>query len=88
MVKTYERLITQKRFPGEDAIAQITQYERNRLARTIYHGFYDAPEDVPRPYPAGADFYAAVPAIEAQLPDQAMASEMLEALTYRLDGMT
>ena len=88
VVKTYERLIAQKRFPGEDAIAQIPQYELHRLARTVYNGFYNAPEDVPRPYPKGADFYAAVPAIEAQLPDQAMASEMLEALTYRLDGMT
>ena len=88
VVKTYERLIAQKRFPGEDAIAQIPQYELHRLARTVYHGFYNAPEDVPRPYPKGADFYAAVPAIEAQLPDQAKAAEMLEALTYRLDGMT
>ena len=88
VVKTYERLIAQKRFPGEDAIAQIPQYELHRLARTIYHGFYDAADDVPRPYPKGADFYAAVPAIKAQLPDQAKAEEMLEALTYRLDGMT
>lgn len=88
VIKEYERLIAQKRFPGEDAIAQIPQYEIERLARTIYHGFYNAPEDVPRPYPKSADFYAAVPAIEAQLPDQAKAAEMLEALTYRLDGMT
>ena len=88
MIKTYERLIAQKRFPGEDAIAQIPQYELHRLARTVYNGFYNAPEDVPRPYPKGADFYAAVPAIEAQLPDQVKASEMLESLTARLDGMT
>ena len=88
VVKTYERLIAQKRFPGEDAIAQIPQYELHRLARTIYHGFYDAADDVPRPYPKGADFYAAVPAIAAQLPDKAKAAEMLEAVTYRLDGMT
>jgi len=88
VVKTYERLIAQKRFPGEDAIVQIPQYELQRLARTVYNGFYNAPEDVPRPYPKGADFYAAVPAIEVQLPDKAKAAEMLEALTYRLDGMT
>lgn len=60
VIKTYERLIAQKRFPGEDAIAQIPQYELHRLARTVYNGFYNAPEDVPRPYPKGADFYAAV----------------------------
>ncbi len=88
VVKTYERLIAQKRFPGEDAIAQIPQYELHRLARVVYFGFSDAPDEISRPYPKNADFYAAVPVIEAQLPDKAKAAEMLEALTYRLDGMT
>ncbi|MGR5692007.1 helicase-related protein [Enterocloster clostridioformis] len=88
VVKTYERLIAQKRFPGKDAIAQIPQYEIERLARVVYFGFSDAPDEISRPYPKNADYYAAVPAIEAQLPDQAKASEMLEALTYRLDGIT
>lgn len=87
VVKEYEQLIAQKRFPGEDAIAQIPKYERGQLARIVYHGFYNAPDDVPRPYPQSADFYEAVPAIEAQLPDRAKAAEMLAALTSRLDSM-
>ena len=87
MVKEYERLIAQKRFPGEDAIAAIPQYERRQLARTVYFGFSDAPDDVPRPYPKGADYYDAVPVIEEQLADKAKAAEMLEALTAYLDGM-
>ena len=87
VVKEYERLIAQKRFPGEDAIAAIPQYERRQLARTVYFGFSDASDDVPRPYPKGADYYDAVPAIEEQLSDKAKAAEMLEALTAYLDGM-
>ena len=87
VVKEYEQLIAQKRFPGEDAIAQIPKYERGQLARIVYHGFYNAPDDVPRPYPKSADFYEAVPAIEAQLPDRAKAAEMLAALTSRLDSL-
>lgn len=87
VVKEYEQLIAQKRFPGEDAIAQIPKYERGQLARIVYHGFYNAPDDVPRPYPKSADFYEAVHAIEAQLPDRAKAAEMLAALTYRLDSL-
>ena len=51
VVKEYEQLIAQKRFPGEDAIAQIPKYERGQLARIVYHGFYNAPDDVPRPIP-------------------------------------
>ena len=88
VVRQYERLIAQKRYPGEDAIAKIPEYERGQLARLIYSGFYDAPDDVPRPYPKGADFYDAVPTIEKQLEDKDRAAEMLEALTSRLDGMT
>lgn len=87
VVKEYERLIAQKRFPGEDAIAAIPQYERRQLARTVYFGFSDASDDVPRPYPKGADYYDAVPVIEEQLADKAKAAEMLEALTAYLDGM-
>lgn len=87
VVKEYEQLIAQKRFPGEDAIAQIPKYERGQLARIVYHGFYNAPDDVPRPYPQSADFYEAVHAIEAQLPDRAKAAEMLAALTSRLDSL-
>ena len=87
VVKEYERLIAQRRFPGEDAIAEIPQYERRRLARSVYFGFSDAPDDVPKPYPKGADYYDAVPTIEEQLSDRAKRSEMLEALTAYLDGM-
>ena len=87
VVKEYERLIAQKRFPSEDAIAKIPEYERGQLARTVYNGFYNAPDDVPRPYPKGADFYDAVPTIEKQLEDKDRAAEMLAALTSRLDGL-
>lgn len=87
VVKEYEKLIAQKRFPGEDAVAKIPQYELRELARTVYFGFSDAPDDVPRPYPKGTDYYDAVPVIEEQLADKAKAAEMLEALTAYLDGM-
>ena len=88
VVKGYQKLITQKRFPGEDAIAKIPEYERGQLARTVYNGFYNAPDDVPRPYPKGADYYDALPIIEKQLEDRGKAAEILAALTSRLDGMT
>ena len=87
VVKEYERLIAQKRFPGEDAIAKIPEYERGQLARTVYNGFYNAPDEIPRPYPKNTDFYDAVPIIEKQLQDKAKAADMLAALTSRLDGL-
>ena len=87
VVKEYEHLIAQKRFPGEDAIAKIPEYERGQLARTVYNGFYNAPDDVPRPYPKGADYYDALPMIEEQLQDKGKTAEILAALTSRLDGL-
>lgn len=42
VVKEYQKLITQQRFPGEDAIAQIPEYERGQLARAIYSSLYNA----------------------------------------------
>ena len=87
VVKEYETLIAQKRFPGEDAIVAIPQYERQQLARSVYFGFSDVPDDVPKPYPKGADYYDAVPVIEEQLADKVKPAEMLEALTAYLDGM-
>ena len=86
VVKEYERLIAQKRFPGEDAIAKIPEYERGQLARTVYNGFYNAPDDVPRPYPKGTDYYDALLMIEEQLQDKGKTAEILAALTSRLDG--
>lgn len=87
VVKEYERLIAQKRFPGEDAIAKIPEYERGRLARIVYNGFYNAPDEIPRPYPKGADYYDALPMIEEQLQDKGKTAEILAALTSRLDGL-
>ena len=87
VVKEYERLIAQKRFPGEDAIAKIPEYERGQLARTVYNGFYNAPDDVPRPYPKSADYYDALPIIGEQLQDKGKTAEILAALTSRLDGL-
>ena len=87
VVKEYERLIAQKRFPGEDAIAKIPEYECGQLARIVYNGFYNAPDDVQRPYPKGADYYDALPMIEEQMQDKDKAAEILAVLNSRLDGL-
>lgn len=87
MVKEYEHLIAQKRFPGEDAIAKIPEYERGQLARAIYSSLYDAPDNVPRPYYMGMDYYQAVPLIEEELQDKSTAMWLKDALNARLGEM-
>ena len=87
VVKEYERLITQKRFPGEDAIAKIPEYERRQVARAIYSSLYNAPDNVPRPYYMGMDYYQAVPLIEEELQDKSTAMWLMDALNARLGEM-
>lgn len=87
VVKEYEHLIAQKRFPGEDAIAKIPEYERRQLARAIYSSLYDAPDNVPRPYYMGMDYYQAVPLIEEELQDKSTAMWLKDALNARLGEM-
>ncbi len=87
VVKEYERLIAQKRFPGEDAIAKILEYERRQVARAIYSSLYNAPDNVPRPYYMGMDYYQAVPLIEEELQDKSTAMWLMDALNARLGEM-
>ena len=87
VVREYEQLIAQKRFPGVDAVAKIPDYERRQLARAVYHGFSNAPEHIPRPYPLNADFYGAISVIEAQLQDTSKAKAMRDALTAWLEEL-
>ena len=87
VVKEYQKLITQQRFPGEDAIAQIPEYERRQLARAIYSSLYNAPDNVPRPYYMGMDYYQAVPLIEEELQDKSTAMWLMDALNARLGEM-
>ena len=87
VVKEYEHLIAQKRFPGEDAIAKIPEYERKQVARAIYSSLYNAPDNVPRPYYMGMDYYQAVPLIEEELQDKSTAMWLMDALNARLGEM-
>ena len=87
VVKEYEHLIAQKRFPGEDAIAKIPEYERRQVARAIYSSLYNAPDNVPRPYYMGMDYYQAVPLIEEELQDRSTAMWLMDALNARLSEM-
>ncbi len=87
VVKEYERLIAQKRFPGEDAIAKIPEYERRQVAWAIYSSLYNAPDNVPRPYYMDMDYYQAVPLIEEELQDKSTAMWLMDALNARLGEM-
>ncbi len=85
VVKYYEKLLAQKRYPSQEAIHNIPKYQEDKLARTIYHAFYDVPDEIPRPYPELADFYAGTDAIKAQLKDRKQCEQILQSLTSAVE---
>ncbi len=87
VVKEYEHLIAQKRYPGEDAIAKIPEYERRQVARAIYSSLSNAPDSVPRPYYMSMDYYKAVPLIEEELQNRSTAMWLMDALNACLGEM-
>ena len=87
VVKEYERLIAQKRYPGEDAIRKIPEYERRQVARAIYFSLHNAPDNVPQPYYMSMDYYKAVPLIEEELQNRSTAMWLMDALNVRLGEM-
>ena len=87
VVKEYQKLITQQRFPGEDAIAKIPEYERRQVARAIYFSLHNAPDNVPQPYYMSMDYYKAVPLIEEELQNRSTAMWLMDALNVRLGEM-
>lgn len=57
------------------------------MARAIYSSLYNAPDNVPRPYYMGMDYYQAVPLIEEELQDRSTAMWLMDALNARLGEM-
>lgn len=71
-VKRIDKLISQERYMTEKELVYIPEYEKEMLATKIYHFFYNAPENIVRPYPFGAEYNEALKTIRPQLdsPDQ------------------
>lgn len=86
IVKIYDKLIAEKRFPGKDASDYIPEYQKHQIARSVYAAFYGVPSEFPQPFPVNADFYEGVPAVERQLSDPAKVKEMLTTMSSIADS--
>lgn len=86
IAKIYDKLIADKRFPGEDALVYIPEYQTHQIARSVYSAFYGVPNDIPRPFPKNADFYEGVPAVEKLLTYPEKVQELLTVVSSITDG--
>ena len=74
--KRVSELIRQGKYMSEKDMAYIPTYEKHELAREIQGFFSGLPQETPRPFPYGFDFYEAVKLIEPQLDDPIRVEEI------------
>ncbi len=74
--KRVSELIRQSKYMSEKELAYIPTYEKHELAREIQGFFSGIPQETPRPFPYGFDFYEAVKLIEPQLDDPVRVDEI------------
>ncbi len=78
--KRVGELIRQGKYMSEKELAYIPMYEKHELAREIQGFFSGLPQETPRPFPYGFDFYEAVKLIEPQLDDPVRVEEIYQMM--------
>ena len=78
--KRISAMIGQGKFLTDKDRAAMPQYEKHQLARDIQAFFSGVPQEQPRPYPYGFDFYDAIKVIEPQLDDPARVEEIYQMM--------
>lgn len=78
--KRVSAMIGQGKFLTDEDRAAMPQYEKHQLARDIQSFFSGVPQEQPRPYPYGFDFYDAIKVIEPQLDDPAKVEEIYQMM--------
>ena len=80
VAKRIDELIALERYLSKHERAYLPEYEKDVLAREIYHFYSNQSESVARPYPFGADYYAGTKAIRPQLDMPERVEEILSVM--------
>lgn len=86
VAKRIEKLIADGRYLSREALENYPEYEKLILCREIYNFFSHLPEEVPRPYQQGEDFYSAPKTIRPQLDDRQAVRQILATMESVLDN--
>ena len=81
VAKRIGELIDVGRYLSKRELEGIPDYERRVLAGEIYHFYYNCPENVMRPYPAGTDYYEAVKLLLPQLAEPERVTELVSQMS-------
>lgn len=86
VARRIDELISDGRYMSEKELAYIPEYEKGILAREVYSFYYNQPEDVPCPYPYGADYWDGVKSVRPQLDEPERIADILSGMTAILDN--
>ncbi len=86
VVSRTDRLISEGRFLSEKELAYFPEYEKQLLCRSIYGFFRNQPEEVPKPYPHGAEYEKGVSAIRLRISSQAEVQSILSTMQEVLNN--
>lgn len=86
VAKRIDELITAGRYMSKRELEYIPEYEKGVLATEIYNFFYNQPEEVMRPYPAGAEYYEGLEVIRAQFDETERVEKIIHSMDEVLDN--
>ena len=78
--KRISSLISSGKFLSDDDRGAMPAYEKTQLARSIRAFFNGVPQEQPRPFPYGFDYWDSVKLIEPQLDEPAKAEEIYQMM--------
>jgi N12 class adenine-specific DNA methylase/adenine-specific DNA methylase len=86
VAKRIDELITDGRYMSQQELDYIPEYEKNELAREVVSFYPYQPENLPRPFPHGTDFWNSVKIVRPQLDEPERVAEILTQMTAILDN--
>jgi len=86
IAKRIDELIADGRYMNQRELDYIPEYEKDELAREVVSFYPYQPEDLPRPFPHGKDFWDSVKIVRPQLDDPERVAEILSQMTAILDN--
>ena len=86
VAKRIDELIAAGRYMTGKEMEYLPEYEKAVLTAEIYHFYTNQPEEVVRPYPIGADYYAGVKAIRPQIDSPERVEEILSVMAEVLNN--
>lgn len=81
-------LVRAGRYMSAEALEKIPDYEKGVLANEIYHFYSRLPPEIPRPFPAGFDYYDGIKVTRPLLDDPATVADTVAGMEQAMVSLS